>query len=155
MHDARPAPVRRLAPLALLLALILAACAPIIRNHGYVPDEAALSGVVIGQTTRDELPMLIGRPSAEGVLTGSAWFYVKSRFSQFGPNPSREVKREVVAISFTDSGTVSNVERFGLERGRIVVLSQRVTDQGVSAVGALRQILGNFGRFRATDILNK
>lgn len=145
---------RRLTPLALLLALVLTACTPIYRNHGYVPDDATLASVAVGQTTRDELPSLIGSPSAEGVLTGSAWFYVRSRFSQFGPYASEEIRREVVAISFSDAGTVSNVERFGLERGRIVVLSRRVTDQGVTAAGALRQILGNFGRFRADQLLN-
>ena len=35
-------------------------------------------------------------------------------------------ERQVVAISFNESGTVTNVERFGLERGQIVVLSRRV-----------------------------
>lgn len=144
---------RRLTPLALLLALVVMACTPIYRNHGYAPDDTVLASVVVGQTTRDELPGLIGSPSAEGVLTGSTWFYVKSRFSQFGPYAAEEIRREVVAISFTDAGTVSNVERFGLERGRVVVLSRRVTDQGVSAISALRQILGNFGRFRADQIL--
>lgn len=145
----------RLTPLVLLVALILSACAPVFRNHGYVPDDLALSSVVVGQTSRDELPSLIGSPSAEGVLTGGAWFYVKSRFEHFGPYRPAEIRREVVAISFSQSGTVANVERFGMERGRVVVLSQRVTDPGVSAASALRQILGNFGRFRADQIFNK
>lgn len=147
--------VRRLTPLALLLALALTACAPINRNHGYVPSDADLSAVVVGQTTRDELNTLVGRPSAEGVLTGSSWLYVKSRFTTFGPYRPEEVNREVVAISFAEDGTVANVERFGLERGRAVVLSRRVTDQGVTAAGAIRQILGNFGRFRADQLIGQ
>ncbi|AXC50008.1 outer membrane protein assembly factor BamE [Paracoccus suum] len=145
----------RLTPLVLLLALILSSCAPVFRNHGYVPDDQSLASIVVGQTTRDEVPSLIGSPSAEGVLTGGAWFYVKSRFEHFGPYRPAEIKREVVAISFAESGTVANVERFGLERGRVVVLSQRVTDPGVSAASALRQILGNFGKFRADQIFGQ
>ena len=55
---------------------------------------------------------------------------------------------------FAPDGKVSNVERFGLDRGRVVLLSRRVSDQGVSAAGALRQLLGNFGRLRADQLLN-
>lgn len=144
---------RSVVPLALVISL--AACVPVHRNHGYVPDEDALAAVQIGQTTRDELPMLLGQPSAEGLLTGAPWFYAKSRFEHFGPYKPREVSRDVVAISFDPAGRVSNVERFGLERGRVVVLSQRVVDPGVSAAGALRQLLGNLGRFRADQFFDE
>ncbi len=149
-------PTRRLrgALAALLVAALVSACAPVYRNHGYVPDEESLAAVGIGQTTRDELPTLLGKPSAEGLLTGSVWFYTKSRFRHFGPYRPQETDRQVVAISFAPDGTVSNVERFGLERGRVVVLSQRVTDPGVSAAGALRQLLSNIGRIRAEEVLD-
>lgn len=133
----------------LLLALIVSACVPVYRTHGYVPGDDALTQVQVGQTMRDQLPSLLGEPSAQGLLTGAPWFYAKSRFRHSGPWKPREVERDVVAISFDSSGRVANVERFGIERGRIVTLSQRVTDESVSAMSALRQILGNFGRFRA------
>ena len=81
------------------------------------------------------------------MLTGSSWYYVGSRWESYGLNPPREIDRQVVAISFDDAGTVTNVERFGLERGRIVTLSRRVTDSGVQGSGLLRQLMGNVGRF--------
>lgn len=139
---------------ALALAAALAACQPVYRNHGYVPDDAELAQVVIGQTTQADIEATLGKPSAQGVLAGSSWFYVKSRFEHYGVNAPAEITREVVALTFDDAGTVANVERFGLERGRVVVLSRRVNDPGVTAAGALRQILGNFGRFRADQVLN-
>ena len=52
-----------------------------------------------------------------------------------------------MAISFDQAGTVTNVQRFGLEQGRIVVLSQRVTDTGVSSASVLRQLFARIGRF--------
>lgn len=139
---------------ALTLAAALAACQPVHRNHGYVPDEADLAQVIVGQTTMGDIEATLGRPSAQGLLAGSSWFYVKSRFEHYGPNPPREINREVVALTFDEAGTIANVERFGLERGRVVVLSRRVTDPGVSAVSALRQILGNLGRFRADQVVD-
>lgn len=146
-------PAARLA-CALALAAVLAACQPVHRNHGFVPDDADLAQVVVGQTTMGDIEATLGRPSAQGLLAGSSWFYVKSRFEHYGPNPPREIRREVVALTFDESGTVANVERFGLERGRVVVLSRRVTDPGVSAVSALRQILGNIGRLRADQVID-
>ena len=139
---------------ALALVTVVAACQPVHRNHGYVPNDAELAQVVVGQTTMADIESTLGRPSAQGLLAGSSWFYVKSRFEHYGPNPPREINREVVALTFTDAGTVANVERFGLERGRVVVLSRRVTDPGVSAASALRQILSNFGRFRADQFID-
>ena len=66
-----------------------------------------------------------------------------------------EVNREVVAIHFTPDGTVANVERFGIEQGRIVVLSRRVTDSNVSSVSVIRQLMGNLGNLNPGSFLDE
>lgn len=144
---------RRIMAFALVLPAALAACQATYQNHGYVPPDDQLSQVVVGKTTQPELDGLVGRPSAQGLLTGSAWYYVGSRWEYFGPRQPREINREIVAISFNEGGTVSNIERFGIERGRVVVLSRRVTDSGVTNIGLLRQLMGNVGRVSASDLL--
>lgn len=144
---------RQIMALALVAPLALSACQATYRNHGYVPPEEQLSQVVVGQTAQSELEGLIGRPSAQGLLTGSAWYYVGSRWQYFGARKPREINRQVVAVSFSEAGTVSNVERFGLERGRVVVLSRRVTESNIRGIGFLRQILGNLGRVNAGELL--
>ena len=133
--------------LALPLAAATAGCTRMYRNHGYVPTDDELAMVVVGQTSQAELEGLIGRPGAQGLLTGSDWYYVGSRWERYGLNPPREIECHVVAISFDQAGTVTNVQRFGLEQGRIVVLSQRVTDTGVSSASVLRQLFARIGRF--------
>lgn len=148
------AAIRHIRLWAFAVILTVAACAPVYRNHGYVPPEQDLAMVVVGETTMDALPTLIGRPSAQGLLTGSSWYYVGSRWKHYGAYPPEEIEREVVAISFTDTGVVSNVERFGQERGRIVVLSQRVTDGGVASVSIITQLLRNLGNFSADQIID-
>lgn len=146
---------RQIMALAMVAPLALSACQATYRNHGYVPPEEQLAQVEVGRTGQGELEGLIGKPSAQGLLTGSAWYYVGSRWEYFGAREPREVNRQVVAVSFTESGTVSNVERFGLERGRVVVLSQRVTDSGVTSLGLIRQLLGNVGRVSAGQLLDQ
>ncbi|MDS9467586.1 outer membrane protein assembly factor BamE [Paracoccus sp. MBLB3053] len=144
---------RQIMAFALTASVALVACAPIYRNHGYVPADDELAQVAVGQTNQADLEGLIGRPSSQGLLTGSAWYYVGSRWEYYGPREPREINREVVAVSFTEAGTVSNIERFGLERGRVVVLSRRVTDTGVTSLGLVRQLMGNVGRVSAGDIV--
>ena len=133
-------------PLAAVLALSLAACGPIIRQHGYVPPEEDLNLITVGVDTRDTVADLVGRPSSSGVLTEGGYYYVSSTQRVFGPMQPRVIDREVVAISFDSAGVVSNVERFGLERGVVVPLSRRTTYSAATDPGFLRQIFSNIGR---------
>ncbi|VDC31566.1 SmpA / OmlA family protein [Pseudogemmobacter humi] len=135
------------------LVLLAAACAKIYRNHGYVPDEVELAQIQVGSDTRESVAEKIGRPSAQGLLNDVGWFYVQSRFEHFGPREPVEVSRQVVAINFTESGTVSNIGRYGLEDGRVIEISRRVTETNIKGVSFIGQLLGNVGRISAGDLL--
>ena len=148
------AAIRQILVLGLVAFLGLTACSPTYQNHGYIPPEGDLAQIVVGQTSMDLVPQLVGSPSAQGLLTGSGWYYVGSRWRHFGPQKPQEVSREVVAVSFDQQGIVSNVERFGLEQGRVVTLSRRVTESSVSEISIIAQILGNLGNFQAGEFLD-
>ena len=138
----------------LLLLGLATACSPVYRNHGYAPSDADLALIEVRVDTRETVAEKVGRPSAAGLLNDVGWFYVQSRWKDYGARPPQEIDRQVVTISFTEIGVVSNVERFGLEKGRIVPLSRRVTDNNIKGVGFLRQLLGSIGQFRANDVVN-
>ncbi len=137
----------------LAMALAMAACSPVYRNHGYVPSDEDLAEVAVGESTREDVALLLGRPSASGLMNDLGWFYVQSRWKLVGPREPKEIDRQVVSITFTEDGTVENLERFGLEEGRVVVLSRRVTETNIKGIGLIRQLLGSIGRLRASDIL--
>lgn len=134
------------------LGLLLAACAPVYRNHGYAPPEDVLSEIEVGRDTRDEVARAVGRPTAEGVLGENSWYFVQSRFRHYGYLPPREIDRDVVAISFGESGTVSSIERFGLEQGREVPIARETTESNAEGVGFFRQLLGNIGNFNPAGL---
>ena len=48
---------------------------------------------------------------------------------------------------------MKNVEKFGLQDGRVIVLSRRVTESNVKGLGFLRQLLGNLGNPSAAQFL--
>ena len=139
-----------LAGCALTLAV---GCTTMYRNHGYAPSDDQLADVLVGVDTRDTVADVIGPPTAAGVAAGGDFFYVESRFRLYGPLEPKEVDREVVAIRFDGQGVVENVERFGLENGRIVALSRRVTQDNVRDTTFLRQLFGSIGQFNAGDFL--
>lgn len=146
----------RLKPLktsALALCLLAAACAAQYRNHGYMPPQEDVDSVIVGVDTRDSVAETLGSPTAGGVLNDSGFYYVRSQFKTVGPFRPQEVSRELLAVTFTPNGTVANVERFGLEDGRVVSLSRRVTDNGLGDVSFIRQLLGNLGNFDPSGIL--
>lgn len=138
-----------------LLVILVAACSPIVRNHGYVPSDQELALVEVGVDSRETVEQKVGRPSVQGLLNDVGWFYVQSRWETRGARAPMEVDRQVVAISFDAAGRVENVERFGIERGNIVPLSRRVTTPNVKGMSVLRQIFGNLGRLNADQILQE
>ena len=136
----------------LLFAAALTACSAVYRNHGYVPTEQELATVQVGVDTRDTVGQKIGRPSTSGLLNDEGWYYVQSRYRHFGPREPKEIERQHVAVTFDKAGKVENIARFGLEDGKVVEISRRVTETSIKGIGLIRQILGNFGNIRAEDL---
>jgi outer membrane protein assembly factor BamE (lipoprotein component of BamABCDE complex) len=130
---------------AAVLLLGLTSCGAIYRNHGYIPTPQDLGQIIVGQDTRASVAEKIGQPTTAGVVDDGAWYYVESRFRHFAYQKPKEIEREVLVVSFSASGTVANIERFGLESGQMVTLSRRVTSSSVRDTSFLRQLLGNLG----------
>lgn len=141
------------AVVAALAVVLVVGCTPVFRNHGYAPTDADLALLEVGRDTRETVMAAVGPPSATGLLTADAWYYVQSRFRHFGPREPEEIDRQVVAISFAEDGRIANIERFGLEQGRVVSLSRRVTESNIRGVTLIRQLLGNIGRVDAGQLI--
>jgi outer membrane protein assembly factor BamE (lipoprotein component of BamABCDE complex) len=138
--------------LAVMALVVLGACAARYSNHGYIPPEEDLEKLVVGVDTRAAVDDVIGPPSAAGLLSGGDYYYVRSRFREYGMYEKEIVDRRVLAISFAPDDTIRNIEKFGLEEGNVVPISRRVTDSSVVGNGFLRQIFGNFGNVDPTQL---
>ncbi|MBT6189430.1 MAG: outer membrane protein assembly factor BamE [Tateyamaria sp.] len=139
----------------LVASLALAGCSPTYRNHGYIPSDEDLQELAIGIDTRASVEDLVGPPSSGGLLEGGDYYYVRSRTKTFGIRAAKETERQVLVVSFDAAGVLQNVEQFGLEAGRVVRLSRRVTSSAVGNVSLIRQLLGNIGQFDAADALSR
>ncbi|MCK8482425.1 outer membrane protein assembly factor BamE [Aliiroseovarius sp. S2029] len=136
---------------AMLLVALVAGCSATYRNHGYMPPKEDVDLIEVGKDTRETVAASIGKPGTSGLLAGSGYYYVRSRFKHYLYNAPQEIDREVLAITFTEKGVVENIERFGLEDGRVVVLERRVTDSNIKGIGFLRQLFGSIGRIDVAE----
>lgn len=126
-------------------AALLSACSPQYRNHGYLPDEADLSNVIVGVDTRDTVAESIGVPGTSGVLESGNYYYIGSRVRHFGPVRPKVIERQIVAVEFDQAGVVSNITRYGLQDGRVVTLTRRITKSSDGDISFIRKLFGNIG----------
>lgn len=139
----------------LAVAALTAACTPVERFHGFAPAAADLAAVQVGQATRATVIERFGPPTSQGILGNDDFYYVSSTFRHFGAFAPEETRREVTAVSFDAGGIVSNITRYGLEDGQVVVLDRRVTEDGINDVTFLGQLLGSFGQVNTATLLGE
>lgn len=134
-----------------LAFLGIAGCATLTDRHGYIPDAGLLADVEVGRDTKETVDRILGRPGIEGIVDDSGWYYVRSDYERFLWREPVEVDRQVLAVSFDEAGRVTNIERFGLEEGRVVALERRVTTSNTAGISFLRQLFSNLGNFNPGD----
>lgn len=143
----------RLRPLvALAVVMLLVSCSASYRTHGYVPPDYELSEITVGRDTRESVAEAIGHPRTDGLTGDGSWYYVQSRYRHWAYQAPKEVEREILVITFNRAGVVSNVERFGMEDGRVIVLERRVTETAGGDISFIQQLMGNAARPNAAGL---
>lgn len=146
-------PRRALVPALLVATAALAACEPVRQTHGYVPAEAHIKRIAVGEDSRADVVSKIGRPSTTAAFENDEWYYI-SRTTQtrafFAPEATEQ---KVMVISFDADGTVSALDRYALEDGQVIDLVTRTTPTRGKRLTFLQQLLGNVGRFTPSQIL--
>jgi outer membrane protein assembly factor BamE (lipoprotein component of BamABCDE complex) len=148
----------KLAAVLVLTAMLgsgLSGCAPVVRNHGYAPDDAILADVTVGQDTRGSVQRKLGRPSSTGVFTDTGWYYVSTRIESYMYHEPKVADRRVVAVEFDANDLVASVDVFGIEDGRIIDLQTRTTPTHGRQLTILQQILGNLGQLGSGEFLDQ
>lgn len=132
--------------LTMVLAfLVLTACAPILRVHGFVPLQEDLDQITPGIDTKASIEDTLGRPSDTGTLDGDAWYYVESTVRTFLFYAPEVVARRVMVLDFDTDGVLSNISEFGLDKGRVVNLQSRTTPIDGRRSSILNNLFRNIG----------
>jgi outer membrane protein assembly factor BamE (lipoprotein component of BamABCDE complex) len=139
--------LRLSAAMALGLAAATTACAPVQTYNGFRSDRnnEEIPDPQVGVDTRDTVMQRFGSPSTTAVFDQTAWYYVSSVEERIAFYEPRTIDRRVMVVRF-DGDTVSAVEKFGMERGRLIAYNDETTPTRGRELGVIEQLLGNVGR---------
>lgn len=131
---------------AVLLLAAASACSPTREYRGFVADSEEATQVQVGVDTKATVMTRLGSPSTQSPLDPSAWYYVASVQERFAFYRPETVDRDVLVVRFDANDTVSAVDRYGIERGRVISYNSNETPTRGRELGVLEQIFGNIGQ---------
>lgn len=136
----------RFSAIAIALAAGTAACAPVQSYNGFRADRnnEEIPDPQVGVDTRDTVVQRFGSPSTSAVFDQTAWYYVGSVQERVAFYTPRITERRVMVVRF-EGDVVSGVEKYGMERGRIISYDSNETPTRGRELGVLEQLLGNVG----------
>ena len=133
------------------VCLLAAGCAGQVNTYGDRLEADRLAKIRPGVQTKEDVSQILGSPSSTSVFGEESWYYI-SDLVETRSIFDRETKdRQIVTIRFNNDGVVSQVDAFGLERGKEVELVERETPSFGESVTLVNQVMGNLGRFNRAD----
>ena len=132
---------------ALALAVAAgAACTPVKTTHGFISETREATQVQVGVDTKSTVLQRLGSPSTTAAFDQTAWYYISSTDQRFAFYQPHTVQREVLVVRFDKNDLVAGVDRYGVERGRVIAYNGDATPTRGRELGLLEQIFGNVGR---------
>ena len=139
--------------LSVAVLFFILGCSEQYRNHGYIPSEEELSSISVSQDDKNTVIKKLGTPSIGGILSDGNIYFVQSKVLKNSLRASRPVDRQVLVLSFDNKGKLDNIQKFGIDKGKIVVLDYRTTPSGLKNMSFLFRLFQNVGGPSAESLL--
>ncbi|HXF53540.1 MAG TPA: outer membrane protein assembly factor BamE [Hyphomicrobiaceae bacterium] len=132
---------------AALCAFTAWACSPIITKHGHQFRDKDVEQIQAGMT-QEQVRSVLGSPATTATLgRGNAYYYISSTTSQVSFLTPTEIDRKVLAVYFSQHGTVERVAHYGLKDGKVFDFISRTTPPADTRDESLiRQMFRNLGQ---------
>jgi len=109
-------------------------------------DEELIGNIASGVDNRVSVRDMLGNPSATSAFGQETWYYISSQTVTQGFLEERPIKQRVVAIEFTDGGTVNEVKNYTLADAKRITPSEATTPIRGKTLGFFEQLLRGVGR---------
>ncbi len=137
---------------ALLLLLGVTACIPPqVENRGHVDALNRTKEIVEGTTSRDEVREMLGSPSVTNNFGEEVWYYIHKKKEAVAFLEPEITDQHVTRIVFDETGVVKKLEMRGLKDSQKVAIATETTATEGQQLGFFEQMLGNVGRFNASE----
>jgi outer membrane protein assembly factor BamE (lipoprotein component of BamABCDE complex) len=125
--------------------LAVSACNPMRDTHGFTAQGQDQLKVEPGVDTKSTVLARLGSPSTQSAFDQTAWYYVTTVQERYAFYKPQTVNREILVVKFDAEDKVATVDRYGMERGRVVSYNGDRTPTRGRELGLLEQIFGNIG----------
>lgn len=134
-------------PLSLLAAALMlaAGCTRVVETQGYLVDQELLQSVQPGVDNKESVAKALGRPTLTGQWSDNDWFYVSRTTKQYAFLRSEASSQNVLIVRFGPDGTVTAVERRGLDKVADIVPDEDKTPTLGREASLLEDLFGNIG----------
>ena len=139
--------------LSVAVLFLILGCSEQYRKHGYIPSEEELSSVSVSQDDKNTVIKKLGTPSIGGILSDGNIYFVQSKVLKNSIRASKPVDRQVLVLSFDDKGKLDNIQKFGIDEGKIVILDYHTTPSGLKNMSFLFRLFQNVGGPSAESLL--
>jgi outer membrane protein assembly factor BamE (lipoprotein component of BamABCDE complex) len=128
-----------------LTVLGTSACAPLRSHQGYVVDVDLVNSIQPGVDTRQSVAQTLGRPTLTGQFGQGDWIYISRDSTNLAFNKPEPTKQITLRISFDDKGTVTAINRSGLEQVASISPYGKKTPTMGHHRGFFESLFGNIG----------
>jgi len=130
---------------AAVLGLVLSACSETITKHGHHFQEGDLKQVASGMS-QEQVKTTLGTPTTTATVgSGSAYYYISSTQAQTSFFKPVEKDRKVLAVYFSQLGSVDRVAHYGIKDGKVFDYAKQKTPTAPRDEGILKSLFRNLG----------
>ena len=131
-----------------LVFLGLGGCESKTMTHGHSIDEANLSEIRVGESTRIDLLASFGKPSFNGAFNSGKVYYVSQVMVEPAGGKKITETRQIVAFTLDANDIVTAIDLIDETSGRTVLYLDEKTPTPGDNFGAMDQVFSNLKRRR-------
>ena len=121
----------------------------IVLAQGYIIDESLVSSVQVGVDNKSSVERTLGRPTLASQFDSNEWYYISRNSEQLAFLAPKAKTQSVIIVSFNAAGTVTKVQRDGLDKIANVGMNGDKTPTLGKDTGILQDLFGNIGQVGA------
>lgn len=134
--------------LSLMVTIFISACSTssdlFLTHNGNMPSNERIDKVKVGDT-KNEVISQLGSPSSVISLNQNTWIYMSADIKQVAFMAPEEINRDVLTISFNDSGKVADIDRLSKKNGVDIQINEDKTQSLGHNPGFFEKFFGGLG----------
>lgn len=136
---------------SIIFLTALSSCVSRLDKHGYMFDLSDSEMLQEGVTSKERVLRVMGSPTVVSDLdSDETWIYYSENVDNFLFFKPDVVERNVIVLSFNDSGTVKEIKKINLEQEdkNLNFVSNYTQVQSHQDAGFFKSILSNVGQVK-------